>query len=148
MTQRLQEEEWTRGKVMSSEWGTSSWGHWWAIQKEWPPLCAWAPTTQVSSLPSRALTLQARGLCAVCSFVSPALPPQQISASGSFHRVASSTRPCFLAVFLHVMDHSVLQIVSVGDDLVHARASSPACELPQDRDHVFLVLMSTEPRTF
>lgn len=41
--------------------------------------------------------LQARGLCAVCSFVSPALPPEQISASGSFHRVASSTHP---SVFL------------------------------------------------
>lgn len=52
---------------------------------------------------------------------------------------------CFLPVCLHVMDHSVFQIVSAGDDLVHASPSSPACELHQDRDHVlFLCPQSLE----
>ena len=58
-----------------------------------PSLWAWAPTSQVSSLRSRASPSRLRGLCAGCCFVSPSLPPEQISASGSFHRVAFPTRP-------------------------------------------------------
>lgn len=73
---------------MSSEWGMSSRGHWWVpfsgpgLQLPRCPLCPQGRS------PSRL-----GGLCAVCCFVSPSLPPEQISASGSFHRVAFPTRP-------------------------------------------------------
>lgn len=144
MTQRLREEERTWRKVMSSEWGMSSRGRWRVplsgpgLQ---PPRCPLCP--QGRRLPGSG------GLWAGCCFVSPSLPPEQISASGSFHRVAFPTRPSVFFQFACTLWIIVFfRLFLKGDDLVHASPSSPACELHQDRDHVFLILMSTEPRTF